>query len=295
LADVDLFHAPANILPRGLAMRTVTTIHDLMWLTDPALCNPRQWGRVERLFYRHGISRALRQSDAILTVSEATRHEISRLQAGLAAKTTAILPGVSDQFRPVDLTDSDRLRLGLPAGDYILTIGQDAPYKNHAAALRGFAGAFGQGHDMNLVFVQRRSVGTIHLQQLAASMGLAERVSFLAPVADVDLPLLYSGARALLHPSLCEGFGMPLAEAMACACPVITSNRSTMPEVTAGAALLVDPLDTDSIAAALTRLASDPALAAELSRKGLARARELDRRAFAAATLDIYRRVLNAA
>ena len=161
--------------------------------------------------------------------------------------------------------------------------------------LRGFAGAFGQGHDMNLVFVQRRSVGTIHLQQLAASMGLAERVSFLAPVADVDLPLLYSGARALLHPSLCEGFGMPLAEAMACACPVITSNRSTMPEVTAGAALLVDPLDTDSIAAALTRLASDPALAAELSRKGLARARELDRRAFAAATLDIYRRVLNAA
>ncbi|MCP5397081.1 MAG: glycosyltransferase family 4 protein [Sphingomonadaceae bacterium] len=295
LADVDLFHAPANILPHGLTMRTVTTIHDVMWLTDPELCNPRPWGWVERAFYRHGINRALRQSDAILTVSEATRSVIKRLQPELASRTHAILPGVADHFRPLAVSASDRKRLGLPPGDYILTIGQDAPYKNHEAALRGFATAVSSGLALDLVFVQRRSVGATSLEQLAKALGVAERVHFLAQLGDADLPLLYSGARALLHPSLCEGFGMPLAEAMACGCPVITSDRSAMPEVTAGAALLVDPLDTACIAGALTKLVDDPALAVELSRKGLARAKDLDRRAFAAATLEAYRRVLSAA
>jgi glycosyltransferase involved in cell wall biosynthesis len=98
----------------------------------------------------------------------------------------------------------------------------------------------------------------------------------------------------LLHPSFIEGFGNPVAEAMACGCPVVTSNCSAMPEVAGGAALLVDPHDPASIAAALRRVTQDPALAAELRQLGLARAARLDWRAFAAANLALYRKVLDA-
>ena len=105
---------------------------------------------------------------------------------------------------------------------------------------------------------------------------------------------LYCGAEALLHPSFIEGFGNPVAEAMACGCPVVTSDCSAMPEVAGGAALLADPRDPGAIAAALKRAVEDPALAADLRARGLRRAAELDWRAFAAANCALYRRVLSA-
>ena len=113
LSDVDLFHAPSNTLPRGLSMPCVTTIHDVMWLTDPQLCNPSAWGLVERHFYRHGIKRALQQSDAILTVSKATREAILALRPGLAENTHAALSGVSKAFLPREADPAELQRLGL--------------------------------------------------------------------------------------------------------------------------------------------------------------------------------------
>lgn len=287
LRGLDLFHAPANILPAGLAMPSVTTIHDSMWLTRPELCNPRPWGAVERRFYANGMWRALRRSAVILTVSEATRADLAALVPARADRIVAALPGVSPDFRPAVQDPS-------PAHSrpYVLTVGQNAPYKNHRNAICGFALAFPDAGGPDLLLVQRRGPDGAELRATARSLGVADRVRFLPPVDDERLAALYRGAIALLHPSLCEGFGMPIAEAMASGCPVVTSDRSAMPEVTGGAALLVDPCDPAAIAAALRRLAGEPGLREDLVARGIARASVLDRRHFAAETLAVYRRLL---
>ncbi|MXO90865.1 glycosyltransferase family 4 protein [Pontixanthobacter aquaemixtae] len=292
LRGIDLFHAPANILPRGLDMPCVTTIHDLMWLTHPNLCNAGPWGRVERFFYRHGINRALEQSDAIVTVSQSTRDSIVERSAGLAGKTRAILPGVSAGFQPQDVSQAMLQHLSIGAARYVLVVGQNAPYKNHEGALRGFARAFANEPDIDLVFVQRRSGSSGPVRRLANTLNLSGRVHFLPSLEERDLATLYSGAMALLHPSFQEGFGMPLAEAMASGLPVITSKCSAMPEVTGGAALLVDPEDSSSIAFALKRVADEPGLADKLRNDGLARAKQLDWHDFAVGNLEVYKHVL---
>lgn len=282
LRGVALFHAPFNILPAGLRMPTVTTVHDVMWLTHPAWAARRGWrGRVDRAFYRQGIGRALRRSTRIATVSAATAADIAALDPAAGERTRVTPSGVDEAFHPVP-SHAPR--------PYFLTVGQFAPYKNHMAVLEAFARAALPGID--LVFLQRQGAGAGALGRRAAALGLGERVRFLPPQDRAALVRLYGGATALIHPSLMEGFGNPLAEAMACGCPVVTSDRSAMPEVTGGAALLVDPLDPDTIAAAMRRVATEPALAADLRARGLARARQLSWRAFAEANIAIYRELL---
>jgi glycosyltransferase involved in cell wall biosynthesis len=292
-AGIDLLHAPANILPRGLPVPAVTTVHDVMWLTNPEWCRQGVRGLVERQFYGGGIRRALAQSRAITTVSEATRQAIIALHPSLAGRVFSCLSGVDAAFRPLRHAAADTARLGLPGNAFVLCVGQNAPYKNHANALRGFALAFADRPDIHLVMVQRRDAGGPGLDLLARDLGLAGRVHFPEPVSTADLVAFYNAASALLHPSLCEGFGNPLAEAMACGTPVVTSNLSAMPEVTGGAALLVDPRDPASIAEALRRILDEPGLAARLREKGLARAKALDWRRFAAEHLAVYRAAIN--
>lgn len=291
LAGIDLFHAPANILPGGLAMPAITTVHDVMWLTHPHWCNPALWGQVERLFYGVGIRRALARSALVATVSEASR---AAIRAIAPRAEVAVTPsGVAEDFSPGPRDDATLARLGLPPRQrYVLVVGQGAPYKNHEGALRAFALAFAGRCDMALVLVRRRGGSNAALARLASALGLAERVYFLPVVSRSELVQLYRSAEMLLHPSFIEGFGNPLAEAMACGCPVVTSNCSAMPEVTGRAALLADPHDPGALAAALKRVAEDRALAAELRARGLKRAAALNWRAFAAANLALYRRVL---
>ena len=293
LSGIDLFHAPSNILPRGLGMPCVTTIHDTMWLDAPALCGSGVWHQAERHFYRHGLKRALRRSDAILTVSEATRGAVLAHDEALSAKTFAVHPGVPPVFRPGPADPELLARWGLAEQSFVLTVGQFAPYKNHENAIRGFSQAFAdRSSPIVLAMVQRRGRGPERLRKLAESLGIGERVRFLPPLADEELASLYRGALALLHPSLCEGFGMPLVEAMACGCPVVTSDISAMPEVAGGAARLVDPRDPRAIADALSEVVGDAALARELRERGLERARAFDPESFAKGNLAIYRKVL---
>lgn len=293
LSAIDLYHAPANILPRGIEAPCVTTIHDLMWLDHPEWCNAKPWGRIERLFFGHGMRRAVRKSDAIQTVSEATRDAIVARYPHLADKTFATLSGVSNSFRPQPVERADLARLGITAEGFVLTVGQFAPYKNHEGAIRAFDAAFADRASIDLVLVQRRNAGSQALHELVRELGLTDRVHIMPPLDQRDLVMLYNGALALLHPSFCEGYGMPLAEAMACGCPVITSDRSAMPEVTGEGAILVDPCDTAAIAAALVRVVDEPGLGASMRKHGLERAGQLDWKSFVRGTLDVYRKVLS--
>ncbi len=295
LSGCDIFHATANILPARLNMRTVTTVHDIMWLTHPDWCDPSAYGHVKRWFYGNGIRRALERSDQIAAISEATRDEITAFSASTKDRITVTRSGVSDRFKPLARDDALLAGFGIEAGTkYALVVGQYAPYKNHEGALKAFAKAFEASEDGTLVFVQRRGAGNARLVKLASELGIGARVIFAGSVDSDSLLQLYSSAALLLHPSLCEGFGNPVAEAMACGCPVITSNISAMPEVAGGAAKLVDPRDAQSIAAALREVWNDPAQALLMRDAGIARAAKLRWTDFARANVAIYRSLLAA-
>jgi glycosyltransferase involved in cell wall biosynthesis len=294
LSSVDLFHAPFNILPAGLTMPTVTTIHDMMWMDSPELCNARRRALPARAFFRHGIARALASSAAITTVSGASRDAIAAWSPEAGARTHVTLSGVADDFRPMAQEPGQLEQLGIKAGQrFVLTVGQYAPYKNHEGAVRGFARAFGHRGDIDLILVQRIGAGGTALRKLADQLGIGDRVHILNAIARLDLIALYNGAAALLHPSFCEGFGNPLAEAMACGCPIVTSSVSAMPEVTAGAARYADPNDVDAIGAALAAVVDDDAEADRLRQLGFARASQLSWCRFAQETLNVYRHVLS--
>lgn len=293
LSSADVFHAPANILPAGLKMKTLTTVHDVMWLTHPRWCNPSLYGRIEAAFYQHGIRRALSKSDRIAAVSMATKDAIQEFDVSSASRLRLTRSGVSEKFRRAAPNKRALDALGIPSGKpYVLIVGQNAPYKNHVRAMRAFADAFAGASEVQLVVLQRRNAGGNMLGQLAQTLGIGARTHFLRPVGFDQLVQLYSAATVLLHPSLCEGFGNPLAEAMACGCPVITSNRGAMMEVTADAAICVDPLDITQIAEALRQVFTDSVQAERMSKAGLARAAQLKWTDFAEANIAIYRELL---
>ncbi len=293
LSGVDLFHATFNIMPAGLSMPSIVTIHDIMRLTHPAWCRTGLRGEVERLFYGHGIRRAIRSASAIAAISTATADAIAAHNPDAADRTWVTLSGVSPQFRPEKADRAKLAALGLsPDRPFVLTVGQDAPYKNHDGALRAFAAAFAGDPMIDFVVVQRSGARHDRLGQLARSLGLSSRVHVLRTVNSDELVALYAAARVLLHPSFAEGFGNPVAEAMACGCPVVTSAVSSMPEVAGGAALLADPYDVSSIAGRLLEVVHSPVLAKRMRVAGLRRARSMLWRNFAAANLAIYRRTL---
>lgn len=295
LGGVDLFHATFNILPAGLKMPCITTIHDLMWMQHPEWCDDGWLLPVRRAFFQHGMKRALSQSAFIATVSEATRDALIEALPQVAAQTKAIPSGVSRAFRPWPVDPSTLAALGLdPKRRFVLMVGQSAPYKNHASAIRGFAIACAEHEDVDLLLVQRQGRHSGSLLQVAASLGIADRVRILPAVAEDLLLQLYASAAALLHPSLCEGFGLPLAEAMACGCPVITSDCSAMPEVTGDAAVVVNPRDTAAIAGAIARVLNEPGFAIEMRKRGFARAESLNWEQASLAYIGLYRRILAA-
>lgn len=293
LRDVDVFHATFNILPAGLSMPSLTTVHDIMWLTRPDLCESGWKRPIRQAFFAHGLRRAIRKSSLIATVSEATRSALVDLAPDVAHRTVTTRSGVDPVFRPVNRDAQSLEAMGLSADRrYILTVGQFAPYKNHDGAIRAFALACSGRDDIDLVLVQRQGRDAAGLLRLAESLGVQGRVRLLRPVSLGALIQLYSAAELLLHPSYYEGFGHPLAEAMACGCPVVTSDRSAMPEVCGATALLADPHDPAAIAACINLVLDTPQLASAMRTKGLERAAALRWEDFAEANLTLYRRLL---
>jgi glycosyltransferase involved in cell wall biosynthesis len=299
LRGVDLFHATFNILPAGLTMKSLVTLCDVMWIKHPAWARAPGWlGHLETLFFRRGIRQALRSATRIAAISEATRQEIGTVDRRALAKTSVTLLGISEDFRPLEGEDGARAIAAararwLPGAQrFVLTVGQFAGYKNHERVVRAFARAFRDDDGVHLGLVQRLGPGEKTLRPIARALGVGDRVHFIAGVPFPELVALYNGAICLCHPSLYEGYGNPPGEALAAGCPVITSNRSSMPEVSKDAARYVEPTDVEDIARALREVAADEGLRASMRSKGLARAKELSWKHFAAENVAIYREML---
>lgn len=291
---VDLLHSPYFASPLRPNVPTVVTIHDVIPLVLP------RYGRaLHARIYMRLVSAAARRARAIITVSNASKRDIVQTLGIPAERVHVIYNAVDSHMRPAadeSAVEGIKESYGL-TGDFVLFFGGFDVRKNVEAVIRAFHAARSSfPRPCQLVIA-----GALNLvghplypdpRPLIRKLGLESEVIVTGRISEEEKPLLYSAATAFVFPSLYEGFGMPVLEAMACGTPVITSNVSSLPEVAGDAALLVDPTSVDAIAAAMVRLLSDPELRSELTSKGLRRASQFSCEALAARTLSVYREVV---
>ncbi len=266
-----IYHAAEHLLP-CLRRPTVLTVHDLIFERYP-----QHHTRINRLFLKLGMPLFVRAADAIIAVSEQTKRDLIELYNTPAEKIHVIYEGIDERFAPIGppRVAAARQKYAIER-PYLLMVGTLEPRKNHAAALQALARLKAEGHPHCLVVVGGKGWLFDPIQTLVGELGLSEDVLFAGRVDDDDLPALYSGAACLLMPSLYEGFGFPVLEAMACGTPVVCSNRSSLPEVAGDAAILVDPEDVAGLAAAVGRAVGDAALAGQLRQRGIQQAARFD-------------------
>ena len=261
-AGLDLIHCTIYRGPLRSRVPALVTVHDLA-----VLRHPDAFPAWTRLYARTWLRPTLRAARRLVAVSEFSRREAVEL-AGVPAERIDVVPNAVDAVFGAEGPAA--------AGDYLLAVGTLEPRKNLPRAIAA----------ARLAGVELRVVGARGWGGVEAS---GDGVHWLGRVPDEELAALYRGARCLVYPSLYEGFGIPVAEALACGCPVVTSGESAMAEVAGGAAVLVDPLDPAAIAAGIEEAA---ARRAELVPLGLARAATLTWERAAEAAVGAYRRAL---
>lgn len=287
MRSLDLFHGPDVRLPRSRATKAVATVHDLFSLISDEYAD-REFRQMKSRRYQEVVDRAAR----IIADSESTRRDLCQLLRVDAGRITVVPLGVSDQFCPrsPDATGPVLRKLGVDK-PYLLSVGILGTRKNTRRVIEAFHAVSARDRDLLLVLAGRPGHGWEDSLRAIEELGLRDSVRSVGYVSDDDLPALYSAAGAFILPSLHEGFGIPVLEAMACGAPVVTSNSSSLPEVAGDAALLVDPLDTEAIAEAVRRLLDDEGLRASLRAKGLERAKLFPWSRTARETLQVYRDV----
>ncbi|MGI8988241.1 MAG: glycosyltransferase family 4 protein [Bryobacteraceae bacterium] len=259
--------SPNNTGPLAIANQ-VCTFHDLIPLDRPEWFNPRF-----AAWYGWLLPRLARKVRHIISVSEFTKRRIVERFGVDPSKVTVIPNGVDARFhpRPADEIAAMRESLGVGSAPYLLCVGSVEPRKNLLCLLEAWSLVLAKlSEDIQLVVAGAKGASLVFSNVTVGK--LPARVHVTGYVDDQQLPALYSGAMALVYPSLYEGFGLPPLEAMACGVPVIASNNTSLPEVVGDAAVLVDPRDPGSIGDAILRVARDETLRGAMRAKGLARA-----------------------
>jgi glycosyltransferase involved in cell wall biosynthesis len=267
----DVLFVPSHVLPLVTPKRSVVVVYDVGHRFFPRAHTLAEWLYVEWAIRRH-----VRLATALLTISEASKRDLVRLYRADPRRIAVAYPAVDAQFAPQPAGAVRLLReqYGL-AERYVLHLGTVKPRKNLPRLVRAFARA-DLPADVQLVLAGMMTFGGGGVARAIDEAGLADRVRYLAYVPQADLPALYSGASAVAIVSLYEGFGMPALEALACGAPLVAGNRGSLPEIVSDAGLLVDPLDVGSIAAGLSRVLNDGALAERLRLDGPQRASAFD-------------------
>jgi len=277
----DVFYSPDFTLPPTRPdAHTLLTVHDLSFMHHPDAFVPPLRRYLERV-----VPRSIGRADIVLADSSHTRSDLMELFDVPPSKIRVITPGVDTRFRPDSPADSRnphsglqglRERYGVGDEPYILSVGTLQPRKNYVRLIKAFSRmkATGESDDgtpspMQLLIAGGR--GWLYEEILDAA-DKHDGVRVLGFVDDEDLPALYREAELFAFPSLYEGFGLPVLEAMACGVPVVCSNTSSLPEVAGNAALLFDPLDVEELSAAMARGLEDEALRQRMTERGLAQA-----------------------
>jgi glycosyltransferase involved in cell wall biosynthesis len=290
-ARADVFHEPHYVLPPLARTPSVVTIHDCIHLRFPQYLPAR--GALA--YARTQMGLAARRSTRILTVSEASKRDILEFFDVAPEKVTVIHNAIDDRFAvapPEEAVRRVRERYQLE-GRFALYVGNVKPHKNVERLIDAFHLVRQQPglEDLRLVVIGDELSKYASLRRAVHRYNLHKYVRFLGFLPDDLLAIVYRLAAVFVFPSLYEGFGLPPLEAMASGTPVVTSNVSSLPEVTGDAALLVDPTRPDAIAHAIERIVTDPGLAATLRARGLARATEFSWERSVRQVRDIYAEV----
>ncbi len=282
----QLYHATEHLLP-CLPCPTVLTVHDLIFERFP-----QHHTFTNRLFLKFGMPLFVRAATAIIAVSQHTKRDLVELYRTPAEKIHVIHEGIDERFRPASRDELQRVKVHYsPDRPYLLMVGTLEPRKNHAAALRALARLKQQGFAHRLLIVGGQGWLFEPIKKLVDELELTGDVTFAGYIPLDDLPPLYTGSDCVLLPSLYEGFGFPVLEAMACAAPVVCSSASSLPEVAGEAALLVDPQDDAGLAATVSRVLAGDGVAAGLRERGKVQAGKFTWAECARQTVEVYRSI----
>lgn len=289
LHPADIFFVQFNA-PPFTPCKIVTSIHDLSFEHLPETFKWRSHTQMKIT-----IRRTARNAAHIVTCSEYSRRDIIDTYKIAPEKVTTIPLAAADWFHPV--TDevalaSVRKKYELP-GDFILGVGSVQPRKNLVRLIEAYSMLSDTSDLPPLILVGRKAWLFEDSLKAAIEHGVEDKVRFTDFVPDEDLPALYTLSTCFVYPSFFEGFGIPPLEAMQCGSPVITGNRTSLPEVVGDAGILVDPFDVTSIADAMDRVLKGTDLRADLRRKGFERAKLFSWERAARETLDIFEKVMN--
>lgn len=271
---LDILHCTSNTAPFWGRIPLVLTLHDIIYLEKLNFRSGTWYQRLGNLYRRWNVPQIVPKAAKILTVSA---YEQKRIQEHFSKenprKTVVVHNGVSLHFQPIDpdLQEEKRKTYGLPE-NFILFLGNTDPKKNLKGVLEALA-ILDNADQLSLPLVMP-DFGEEELMSLLRSMGapnLRSKIHLTGYIPNQDLPAIYAKATVFLYPSLRESFGLPILEAMACGCPVITSNTSSMPEIAGDAAILIDPFDSKSLAEAIQHLLLNASKRQELVSKGLTR------------------------
>ncbi len=277
---LDLYHSPDFVLPPVRRARTLLTVHDLSFMRHPECSSPALYD-----YLINAVPRSVAQADLVLADSAHTQRDVIELLGVPAERTRVVYAGLEPSFRPVPdgpARQAALARYGIEP-PYVLGVGTLQPRKNFARLIAAFRLAR-ERHQLPHRLVIAGGRGWLYDDILVAAREAGDAVLLAGYVDDSDLPALYSAADLFAFPSLYEGFGIPLLEAMGCGTPVLTAQASSLPEVAGDAALLVEPTDIEAIAAGLWRLLSDEALRQQLLRRGQER---IQRYTWAAAAREL--------
>jgi glycosyltransferase involved in cell wall biosynthesis len=284
--QVDLLHSPHFLLPLIRPCPAVVTIHDVIYLA----CEEDLPSRLGRLYYRLMMTAAVRLARRVITDSEFSKRDIVRHLGADPEKIEVIYPGVSREFQPVGdpaARSAVRHKYAIER-DYVLYTGIYKPRKNHAGLLRAFERFLALGGDADLVIAGPLKEGEVELHRLAAELGFPARLKLTGFVPDNELCALYSGARLYACPSLYEGFGFTVLEAMACGVPVVSSAETSLPEVAGSAAWYADASVPEEFGEALYRVFTDCDLRSALLAKSAENLKRFCWERAAEQTLAVY-------
>jgi glycosyltransferase involved in cell wall biosynthesis len=289
-ARVDLFHAPHYVVSPLTSCPTVVTIHDCIHLRFPQYLP----NRAAHLYAKGMMRLAARRAQRILTVSQASKDDILRYLKVPASKVEVIYNALDERLAtPPAEADITRVRERYQLrSSFVLYAGNIKPHKNVDRLIEAFAILRkGRRDDIKLLIIGDEISKYPNLRRLVHRYQLHQHVRFFGFVPDETLAVLYRLAAVFVFPSLFEGFGLPPLEAMASGTPVVTSNVSSLPEVVGDAAVLIDPMNASAIADAMRRVLDDPALRADLIRRGCQRVKAFSWERSVARVREVYAEV----
>ena len=280
---IDLYHGLNNVVPVYCPCPSVVTVHDLTYLRFPEVHT-----LAKKMYWGYSVANSVRRAAQVLAISEATRDDLVHYLQ-VRPESIVVAPHGATEWPPDDESHSLSKEFGIAPGTYILNVGTLEPRKNLVTLLRAYKALRTNAEIKHkLVIVGGRGWHCEAWERQLSEIDCREDVIVTGFVPDGALRRIYTEAAAFVYPSLFEGFGLPVLEALGCGTPTITSNVSAMPEVAGDAAILVDPTDVGQLADAIYAVLTDRSLAARLRAAGPARAALFNWRQTAQQTLLAY-------